>query len=230
MGIFSRKKNKNTGKPSYSQCGEDIIAAFVLRDVLNIRFPIYLDIGAHHPTGLNNTYHLYEQGARGVLIEPDPTLAEKIRKRRPNDTLVQAGVGREAGEADFFVMSARTLNTFSKEQADLYVSKGYKVEAVMKLPVVTVNQVMEKHLDGRTPDFVSLDVEGLDLVILQSFDFERWRPPVWCIETLAFGVGKQERKLNDIIEFMLSHGYRVHADTHINTIFVDRQAYEGRSV
>lgn len=42
--------------PSYSQCGEDRILAFIFRS-LGIDKPSYLDIGAHHPYMLNNTMY-----------------------------------------------------------------------------------------------------------------------------------------------------------------------------
>src|ERR1035438_1460830 len=74
-----------SGKTSYSQCGEDLIIRYVF-DVLKIPCPVYLDIGAHHPRFLSNTFLFYQQGAHGINIEPDPTLFAAFPKQRNRDT------------------------------------------------------------------------------------------------------------------------------------------------
>ena len=85
----------------------------------------YLDIGAHHPTQFSNTYLFYKRGFRGVLVEPDPELMASIRGARPRDVCIEAGVGIEAATtAQFFVMSTRTLNTFSEGEAKRYEAMG----------------------------------------------------------------------------------------------------------
>ncbi len=46
---------------SYSQCGEDLIVKFILRDVMGEKRNIsYMDIGANHPIRLSNTYLFYK--------------------------------------------------------------------------------------------------------------------------------------------------------------------------
>ena len=71
------------------------------------------------------------------------------------------------------------------------------------------------------PNFISIDVEGLDLEIVKSLDFERFRPEVFCIETISFSIDNTEKKLGEIPAFLHSKGYITYADTHINTIFCD---------
>jgi hypothetical protein len=72
------------------------------------------------------------------------------------------------------------------------------------------------------PNLVSLDTEGMDLAILESLDFQKYRPEVFCIETLT---NTEDRKMIEIVEFMLSKGYVVYADTFVNTIFVEQQCW-----
>ena len=78
------------------------------------------------------------------------------------------------------------------------------------------------------PDFLSLDVEGLDLSILRSLDFDNCAPDVCCVETLSYTEDRSERKLDDIIDFMLSKDYFVYADTFVNSIFVRRPVWRAR--
>ena len=66
----------------------------------------YLDIGANHPVRLNNTYLFYLRGYKGVLVEPNVSLCERLRAVRPRDTTLAAGIGVTAArEADYFIMT-----------------------------------------------------------------------------------------------------------------------------
>ena len=208
---------------SYAQCGEDLIVNHLFK-ILGISHPSYLDIGAHHPTYLSNTYFFYKRGSRGVCVEPDPDLFRNIKRKRIGDTCLNVGVGPESEsrkKMEFFIMSCTTLNTFSQEEAERYQSYGkQKIEKVISVPLISVNSILDDYF-GATPNFVSLDVEGLDLQIAESVDFNRFRPEVFCIETLSYTENRTEIKLNDIIELMKSREYVIYADTYINTIFVE---------
>ncbi len=214
-------------KKSYAQCGEDLIISYLF-GWLGISKPSYLDLGAHHPTFLSNTYYFYLQHSYGVCVEPDPIYFRGFRQKRKRDICLNVGVGTQtSAEADFFVMSAPTLNTFSKKEAERFEAEtSYKIAKKIKVPVVAVNEIVEKHFDS-APNFISLDIEGLDFDILQAFDFNRWRPQVFCIETVVFSERRAGAlKGADVIEFMLRQGYFVYADTYINTIFVDKTAWQ----
>ena len=204
---------------SYSQYGEDIIVANII-DILHIKNPTYLDIGAHHPTRLSNTYLLYRRGAHGVCIEPDPTLFPLFARKRSRDTCVPA--------ADFYIMSAKTLNTFSHEEAKRCEATGTcHIKEIIKIPLISVNEIVKKYFCP-FPNFVSVDVEGLDFEVLRSFDLMAFRPEVFCVETISYGVRGIQSKDSNISDYMANHGYFTFADTHVNTIFVDRDAWSDR--
>ncbi|MDA9281291.1 FkbM family methyltransferase [Pseudomonadales bacterium] len=208
-------------KRSYSQFGEDLQIQMLLRS-MKIEPISYLDIGANHPYALSNTYLLYEDGARGVCIEPDKSVYQTLKSKRPNDICLNVGIGvGTAREADFYLMSTDVLNTFSREEAERISETGtYHIKQVVSVPILPINEILASHFPNE-PDFVSLDVEGLDFDILQSWDFSKYRPAVFCIETLTYAEDNSERKLTHIIEFMQSNGYQVYSDTYCNTIFVE---------
>jgi FkbM family methyltransferase len=209
---------------SYSQCGEDLIINYLFNE-LRISNPFYLDIGAHDPVRLSNTYLLYKKGCRGVCVEPDPLLFEKIRRKRKRDVCLNVGVGvKNEKFADFYIMDGKPLNTFSKEEAERYVKYGQRIENVIKVPLLTVNDIIRNNFD-HCPNFISLDVEGLDLDIIKTFDFSRYRPEVFCIETITYSLDKTERKMKEIFDEMEKNNYFVYADTYINTIFVAGEAW-----
>jgi FkbM family methyltransferase len=202
-----------------------MLVDYVLSVILKIEHPTYLDIGAHHPTWLSNTYHFYEKGCCGVLVEADPGLADELRRVRPRDTVLNVGVGSEGGEADFYMMSAPTLNTFSRKAAEHSQSvSSHRIERVVRLPLLGVNEIVERYY-STCPNFVSIDVEGMDLEIVRTFDFNRFRPEVFCVETTTYAEDRTEQKVPEIIRWMEGKDYFVYGDTHINTVFVDRPAW-----
>jgi FkbM family methyltransferase len=209
------------GEESFSQCGEDLVVAFTIAYLgLGPRIS-YLDVGANDPVRYNNTYYFYRRGHRGVLVEPNGALCRLLREQRRGDTVLEAGIGGSAAsEADYYVMSADGLNTFSKEEAEHHVdaSKGrISIQEVIKLPLLSINDVMAKHFKG-APTFLSVDTEGLDLAILKSIDYGRFRPKIICAETL---VSESKGTRTEIPEFMATRGYAVRGGSFVNTIFVD---------
>jgi FkbM family methyltransferase len=211
---------------SYAQCGEDVLVSFLARNLLGIAKPTYLDIGAHHPTLLSNTYYFYRSGCSGVCVEPDPALWAGIKRKRGRDVCLNVGIGDRRETKELYVLGSPDLNTFSGSQKDLVEEKGaVKVSKVIRVELVPVNEVMAQYFRP-WPNFVSLDAEGMDLTILRGTDFKTYRPEVFCIETLSF---TSQEKLPEITEFMTSVGYMVYADTYINTVYVERGAWERRA-
>jgi FkbM family methyltransferase len=208
------------GPESFSQSGEDLIVAF-MAFYLGIQRVTYLDVGANDPVQLSNTYYFYKKGHRGVLVEPNRALCQRLRETRPGDTVLEVGIGVTAAkEADYYIMTFDGYNTFSKEEADHQVktSNGrVSIQQVIKIPLLNINDVMEQHFQG-APAFLSIDTQGLDLAILQSIDFGRFRPQIICAETL---ISNTRQTRPEIPEFLATRGYAARSGSSINTIFVD---------
>lgn len=206
---------------SYAQQGEDLVIANVLES-LGIRRPRYLDVGAFHPTIGSNTYLLYSMGARGVLVEPNPMMTQMLRELRPEDTIVEAGIGiDEHRSAPYYLIRDRPqLNTFSQEQVDRYRAEQKRevVEKTLDMPLRPIMEVIAEHFAESPPDLVSIDVEGLDLEILRTFDFAKSRPAVFCVETLRFGT---KGLVGGTLDLMREHGYVARGGSFVNTVFVD---------
>jgi FkbM family methyltransferase len=217
IGLF--KEERRDLNPSYAQSGEDVIVASLF-DYLRIEKPTYLDIGAYLPIFANNTYLFYQQGSRGVLVEPNIDLIRGLRSKRPGDTVLNVGVGLTGeGQSDYYCMSLAQWNTFDKDEAERRVTKTggqVKIEKVVPMPLVPINRIMAEF---GTPDFLSIDIESLDLAVLKTLDFDRFRPKVICTETLIALTLQME---TETTKFMESKGYEVRGMTAANTIYIDR--------
>ncbi len=226
--VFTDSTFTDFKQESYSQTGEDVIVKFIF-DRLGIKAPTYIDIGAHHPFKLSNTALLYKTGSRGVNIEPDPDLFKSFLEYRKEDINVNLGIGDTNAELDFYVISSPTLNTFSKKEAESYQTEGnYSIKEVKKIQVKTVNSVLEEYVNGKFPQFLNLDAEGIDDLIIKSIDYESNFPIVICVESISFSTNGNGIKNSALIEYIVSKGYMVYADTYINTIFVREELWRNK--
>jgi FkbM family methyltransferase len=213
-------KSRAHSRLSFSQSGEDLIVDYIFQR-RGVNSPSYIDIGAFHPWQMNNTALFYKRGSRGVSIEPHPFLFEKISRERSLDINLNIGISDRETEMDFFVIEPAYLSTFLKSNAEKYVHEhSYKIEKVVKIKVDTLNNILKQYFPNACPDFLSLDAEGIDLVILKSIDFARYKPKVICVETMTYSRTGRGQKESEIPRFLESQGYMVYADTHINTILV----------
>lgn len=190
----------------------------------------YLDLGANDPVVFSNTYRFYRSGHRGVLVEADTSLAAKIAKERPQDICVAKAVTVSDEETvDFFKMSADTLSTTKSTTAERYERESeHRLADKTTVPAIHIHKLLDRYFSEKAPDFVSLDVEGLDLELLKAWDFSKWRPAVFCVETLTYTQNQTAVKIREIFELMEEAGYQLYGDTYINSIFVERSAWEGR--
>lgn len=218
--VFSDTLESEFQKISYSQSGEDLIVKYIFEN-LNIKNPTYIDIGAHHPYYISNTALFYQNGSRGINIEPDPTLFKAFIKERKKDINVNIGIGNKNEELDFYIISSTTLNTFSKEEAYNYQKEGnYTIKSIEKIKVATLSNVINEFSNGIFPQFLSIDAEGIDELIIKSIDFDKNFPIVICIETLSFSNSGNGLKNKELIKYIEQKGYLLYADTNINSIFV----------
>lgn len=220
---LNRVASARYGSGSFSQFGEDLIIHQAL-SIIGERNISYLDIGAHHPYCLSNTYYFYRKGYSGVLVEPDPYLCKKLKKRKRDQVLnCGVGFGVSVENAKLYIMDARVLNTFSYEEAKrIEKDTKYKIIDEVNIELIPVNVLLDNYISF-LPSIVSIDVEGLDFDILNRINFEKHRVPVVVAETLTFEPLTGGKKVNSIIDLMIGNDYQVFADTRCNTVFVDRR-------
>lgn len=207
------------GHITYSQCGEDLLICDLLYKVLKIEKPTYLDIGAHHPFNISNTALLYSRGAIGVNVEANPNLIGEFYKHRPNDENVQVAVVPDKNTKSV------TLHMYDKWSGRNSCIAGYlesdpfgalPERDKIEVPALTINQIVSNFCQwGKFPNFLSVDIEGLDYDVLASADFENLGyPDVICVEALRY------RQPERLVELMKSRGYEVLIRIAINLVFI----------
>jgi FkbM family methyltransferase len=217
-----RQKKKDDFNISFSQCGEDLIVQYIF-NLRNVVKPSYLDIGANHPFFLSNTALFYEKGSRGINIEANPELLDNFKNFRREDINLNIGVSNKEDELDFYIMSDNTLSTFSIDECNAMVLNGKVLKEVKKIKLITISDILERYFMGRFPDFLSIDVEGMDLQILKSIDYEHETPKVICVEAAEYSPKGSGARRSELIDFLVSKGYYEYANTNLNAIMVKRE-------
>lgn len=143
----------------------------------NIKNGFFVDVGAADPTIGSQTWHLEQLGWNGIVIEPRPDCAEKLRQsRRAKVYEVACSSARNRGTAQLNVKGGySTLNP-------TMVVAGLRPQAAIQVDARTLDEILA---DAKAPspiDFISIDVEGHEIEVLDGFDLARWRPRLILVE------------------------------------------------
>jgi FkbM family methyltransferase len=221
-------RGKEYARRSYSQYGEDMVLQAVFARYPSTYPGFYVDVGAHHPLRFSNTRFFYELGWSGICVDPLPGSTALFAKWRPRDLFLQAGVADTEGEMTYFMFAEPALNTFSEKIAGENAANVTVKETVKVYPLC---RILADHLKSRrTIDFLSLDVEGLDLEVLRSNDWTKYRPCIVLIEEKSRVTLAEVKELDSAI-FMKQQGYHPFARTPGALFFMDTRSlsYDGGS-
>jgi len=211
-------------RAGFSQFGEDASVASYLRTV-GRQCHSYIDIGANDPVVHSNTYMFYRDGGSGVLAEANPAIARRISRKRVRDTVLNVGVVPEGRAAlELYVMDMDGLSTLSDERRDHVAAQNLgRHTATIMVPTISINDLLARHAPDSGIDLASIDVEGTDLELVKAWDFDRWRPFLFCVETTVVDAVAFIRDPR-FAETMAARGYLPLFETFANTIFVDGRA------
>jgi len=138
----------------------------------------FVEVGANEPQLRSQTWHLEQAGWTGVLVEPQPELANKLRaSRRARVFAVACSAPEDAGRT-LPLHVAGPLSSLDRTQ----MAPGAAPKMVIEVPVRTLDSVLEEAGAPENFDFLSIDVEGHEIAVLRGFDIARWRPRLILLE------------------------------------------------
>jgi FkbM family methyltransferase len=182
---------------SHAQFEEDRILAEIFKG----REGVCVEVGANDGRTGSASYLFEQRGWRCLLVEPIPSLVEEIRKHRAC-RVVNCAASSSEGEAQFFVaenVEAVSSLDVSPERAEWIEKAGGTVKEIT-VRTATLDSLLEEAGFGRL-DFVTIDVEGHELSVLEGFDLDRYRPRVVILEDNSVEGDR------GVIEHMTEHGY-----------------------
>ncbi|TXN08119.1 FkbM family methyltransferase [Methylobacterium sp. WL103] len=162
---------------TYAQNFEDVLLRRALPEITR---GFYIDIGAFHPVIDNVSYWFYSQGWTGINVEPNPRFQALLRQQRPHDVNLQAAVGGQSGTLRLHLFDG--LSTTVGDIAEQHTASGQQAEGMIDVDALSLHDLFEQHTDGRTIDFLKIDVEGAEGPILEAYPFTTVRPRILVIE------------------------------------------------
>ncbi|MBR2648190.1 MAG: FkbM family methyltransferase [Sediminibacterium sp.] len=203
---------------SYSQEGEDIILDRVLG---HIKRGFYVDIGAHHPKRLSNTYKFYKKGWKGINIDAMPGSMRKFNLVRRRDLNLECAITNDTNSIEYYVFNEPALNTFSKENADLWSTKApYRIIKSIKVKGDRLDNIFNRYLaQGQNIDFMSIDVEGYELEVLLTNNWDKFRPKVIVLEVQSFLLDDSVR--SKAVSYLQDKGYTVVSKLYFSIILCE---------
>ncbi|MFT4742052.1 MAG: FkbM family methyltransferase [Yoonia sp.] len=162
-------------KHSVSQLGQDI---WVLEQTDFKRDGFFVEFGATNGILLSNSYVLETAfGWNGICAEPNPHFYAQLEKNR-KCTVSPDCIGAKTGEKLQFILADEYggIANFAADDNHHDKRAAYAQEADNVLDVVTVslNDFLIKHNAPKTIDYLSIDTEGSEFAILETFPFEDW--------------------------------------------------------
>lgn len=123
-------------------------------------------------------------------------LCPDLSKLRPRNKVLNIAAGLDGIDTiPLYITSSRTLDTLDEAQAvALDASCDDKFEAVRNVQRTGINTLLESYFSNVKLNFVSLDIEGMNLPLLQAWDFARYRPEVFCMGTLTYTKNNTEKR------------------------------------
>jgi FkbM family methyltransferase len=185
---------------SKSQLRQDL---FVLSELNFKKDGYFVEFGATNGLDLSNTYLLERDYSwRGILAEPARVWHSELRENRKNSIVETNCVWKNSNETLLFnetdAPELSTLDSFSNSDTHIDFRKnGNKYE----VSTISLNNLLEKHKAPRNIDYLSIDTEGSEFEILNSFNFDNYNIE---IITCEHNFGNNRDKIHSLLA---SKGY-----------------------
>jgi FkbM family methyltransferase len=198
---------------SFSKSGDDI----QLMKLINNNTPgTYVDIGCWDPKKASNTYHFYVRKWRGICIDPNPELKTLYEKYRPNDTFINCGISESNSKLDFYMLNKESCTSMNSFNLDFIKKHNLenKIKEIVQISTFPLKDVLDQYLvENERLDFFDIDVEGMDLEVLKSNDWEKYRPKVIIIET---DISLKKDINSEIVNYLEMQDYVLRGKSIIN--------------
>lgn len=166
---------------SYSQNFEDVI---LWRALGSVQAGFYIDVGAAGPIDDSVSRGFYQQGWRGVHVEPNPDFATQLRADRPDETVIEALIGNDDdSSAPFHIFAGTGLSTGVAEIAESHIAEG-RERTTLDVPTRTLHSILDE-IGDREVHWMKIDVEGMESEVLASWNDSPVRPWILVVESTA---------------------------------------------
>ncbi len=181
-----------------SQLGQDF---FALSMNGMKRGGYFVEVGAHHGEQLSNTWLLEkEYGWNGLLVEPNPAHQQNLRMRSAE--LVEYAAWKRTGDKlTFHATADSALSSLAGiQQSDAHDRSDFKALVV---ETMTLNDILTARGAPKVIDFMSIDVEGAEIDVIDGLNLDNFEVNAMCLEH-----NHDKKRLAEIGERLRAAGMR----------------------
>jgi FkbM family methyltransferase len=147
---------------------------------------VFVDVGGNEPVSrYSQSWHLESiLNWSGLIIEPNPSLAERAKETRPKSIICECACTSpgKVGEAELYVPLVDGAEETGHASLEINVDDhNYQDHKVIKVNSCTLSDLLEKHNIEKI-DFLSIDVEGMEMDVLLGLDFSKYSPLLILME------------------------------------------------
>ena len=210
--FFKLNKGEVDYNQFHSQFGED---RYIYENLELPKKGVFVDVGAGHPSYLSNTYFFEKNGWTGVCIDADPTQYRLLKKERAN--VEWAAISSEEGQIEFSQSYFPTYSSaVSKDEYQGFLKIPFK--GTIQVPAFNLETILEKYKIEEI-DLLDIDVEGTEIEVWQTFDYEKHKPKVVIMEYQTLGLADNSEAIKN---FFLKLPYQLVHKTCTNFIFFNQ--------
>lgn len=177
---------------SKAQLQQDLVAQFICKSG-----GYFVEFGATNGIDLSNTFLLEKTFKwKGILAEPGRTWHRELSLNRsqPIDHRAVAGI---SGQVRRFVEANQGEYSTFGEFASVGTHKHIRVKSRQyDVETISLNDLLIAHGAPKHIQLISIDTEGSELEIIQSFDFDLFKVDLFFIE---HNFSENQRKINSLL-------------------------------
>lgn len=181
----------------HSQNNEEQIISDYFKDFVGT----FLDLGANDGVTLSNTYPLVLSGWLGVLVEASPQAYKKLEQNYSDITgsiLMNVAIGTKNKKVTFYESGPHfgdgdigLLSTTRQEDKARWVKETF---TEIEVPQIDFKTLLKRSF-YKGFNFISMDIEGMELEVLPQMDLNKLGCKMICVEYN----GKDQEKYDEII-------------------------------
>lgn len=193
-------------KISFAQTGEDLIVNNIFEYKTN---GFYVEIGAFHPFIYSNTNLFHKDlNWKGINIDPNPFSIEKFKKYRPEDINLNIAIANTYEKLKYYyVDDTNSMNSMSEE---FLLKRGINPDKIKNVEIecLPLKNVLDKYLpEGQNVDLFNIDVEGFEIEVLKSNDWDKYKPEVIIMECESDCIDDLNKL--ETVRFLLDLNYKI---------------------
>jgi FkbM family methyltransferase len=183
---------------SHAQLFQDL---FVLHMTGEKKDGYFVEFGATNGVDLSNSYLLETVGWSGLVAEPSKGWHQALIKNRKCSIDLRCVWDGSGQTISFSETSAGEFSTVAEFRHSDHNNRSHAKEYTVE--TVSLNDLLEQHKAPSHIDYLSIDTEGSEHIILRALDFKKWTFGIITVEHNFAAIRRQQ-----IHGLLSDNGYR----------------------